>query len=335
MSLFLLTDSDSDLKNIGNALRGGGYAELFFSQSVEDACQKLALDPGVGLRQPIYNIEMILISLAQKEDALNVCIKIKSSIQYQDVPVILVSDSISPEEFQASFAAGVSDFITKPIRDFELLGRVRYSLKLKFEIDRRKARERELMETTMQLSDLNRLLTRLSMVDSLTGIGNRRCFDVSYEQEWRRAQRNARPIGLVFIDIDYFKLFNDHYGHQAGDDCLKSIVQIMRKGLKRPGDVLSRYGGEEFAVILPDTPLDGAMVVGRTIHKAVLDACIPNPSSGCSKFITISAGVTSIVPTPEMLPTHLIETADRCLYSAKIGGRNQVKNTVEANKKAA
>ena len=212
-------------------------------------------------------------------------------MSYHEVPVIILSENTSQETFQMAFAYGASDFILKPIRNFELLTRVRSALKMKHEIVRRKSRERELLEATRQLSDLNTVLNRLSLIDSLTGVPNRRCFDQSLDQELRLSVRNASCLSLILIDIDYFKLYNYTYGHQAGDECLKSIAQCISSCLRRPSNLIARYGGEEFAAVLPDTDQAGAEFISKKLANAIEEANIAHDSSKISKFVTVSQGI--------------------------------------------
>ena len=167
------------------------------------------------------------------------------------------------------------------------MGRVRSALK---------AREFELLEVTQKLREANLVLQQLSSIDGLTGISNRRKFDESLRNEWGSAMRYSKPISLIIFDIDFFKNYNDTYGHLARDDCLKQISKGLSSILKRSDDVFARYGGEEFAVILPDTGPDGAMIVAKLIHDKVNSLQILHSSSQISEFLTISLGVATITP---------------------------------------
>jgi diguanylate cyclase (GGDEF)-like protein/PAS domain S-box-containing protein len=176
-----------------------------------------------------------------------------------------------------------------------------------------------------QLQEANRELEELARTDSLTLIGNRGHFNRTLNLEWKRNAREQTPISLILCDVDYFKLYNDTYGHVNGDLCLKKIADILRKTAKRPGDLAARYGGEEFAMILPNTPTDGAVHLANIILQKVRDSHIPHRTSLISHYVTISIGVATVIPPNNTLPeTILIKAADRALYQAKEQGRDRV-----------
>jgi len=183
---------------------------------------------------------------------------------------------------------------------------------------------RELVEIRRQLEDKNRLLERLSALDTLTGIANRRRFDEVFRQEWKRAARDGTSLSLLFCDIDHFKLFNDTYGHQAGDDCLVRVAQTMDDTLNRPADLAARYGGEEFVGLLVDTEAGGARVLAERVRDRVEDLRIEHSASSANEFLTVSLGAASFVPRVGLRPEDLIDAADQALYAAKQQGRNRV-----------
>jgi len=172
----------------------------------------------------------------------------------------------------------------------------------------------------------NKELERLSFLDGLTGVANRRYFDKTLTEEWGRAARAKTWLALIMVDIDFFKRFNDTYGHQRGDDCLKQVAQILNSSLKRNGDMLFRYGGEEFSAILPNSNIEGAMIVAQAMRSDIEKSDIPHVSSMIADHITISLGVGSMIPTYHATPSGMIFQVDRALYSAKQGGRNQIRN---------
>jgi diguanylate cyclase (GGDEF)-like protein len=175
-----------------------------------------------------------------------------------------------------------------------------------------------------QLQEANRELEELARTDSLTSIGNRGHFNRTLNVEWKRNAREKTPISLILCDVDYFKLYNDTYGHVNGDLCLKKIADILRKTAKRPGDLAARYGGEEFAVILPNTPQEGAVHLANVILQKVRDSQIPHRTSLISHYVTISIGIATVIPPNNTLPeTILIKAADRALYQAKQQGRDR------------
>lgn len=164
----------------------------------------------------------------------------------------------------------------------------------------------------------------LAASDGLTQISNRRGFDVHLEHQWTLMMREQLPIAIILCDVDYFKLFNDFYGHLAGDDCLKSIAQSLDSALARPSDLVARYGGEEFAVILPQTAEAGALKVAERMQAAISQLQIPHDPSPIHSFITLSMGVACIIPSLGRSPSSLLEQADQLLYLAKERGRNQI-----------
>jgi diguanylate cyclase (GGDEF)-like protein len=187
----------------------------------------------------------------------------------------------------------------------------------------------ELSEIRRQLEDKNRLLERLSAIDTLTGIANRRRFDAVLRQEWRRATRDEAPLSLVFCDIDHFKRFNDTYGHQAGDECLVRVAQTLEDTLNRPADLAARYGGEEFIALLVDTDAEGARVLAERIRERVFELGVEHRGSPGTKQLTVSLGVATAVPRLALRPEDLLDLADRALYAAKQGGRNRVSTAAE------
>jgi diguanylate cyclase (GGDEF)-like protein len=324
VSIVLIDSNHEESDSVKAILRQGGYTELIFAKDADDLENKL----GVTTRPPdisIFGIDLIVVSATGSKDALDNVRRIRESFHHQDIPLIVIGDNASPDMIQMAFAFGASDYCAVPLRDYEFLCRVRSLKRLKHEIERRKARERELLEVTRQLSDLNSLLTRLSLIDSLTGIANRRCFDKSMTQEWNRGLRASHPLSLVMIDVDCFKSYNDTYGHQAGDDCLKEVVAAITESLRRPADLVCRYGGEEMAVLLPDTPAEGAIHVAERVRQFLGERRIPHRSSTVSSLITVSQGIATIVPCRNTSVRMLIAAADAALYKAKSEGRNCVR----------
>jgi two-component system chemotaxis family response regulator WspR len=171
---------------------------------------------------------------------------------------------------------------------------------------------------------VNQELLQLSLVDPVTGVANRRQFNEMIDRAWRSAARHRFEIGLILMDIDFFKGYNDHLGHPAGDDCLRRVANELAAGLLRPDDFLGRYGGEEFAVILPRTDLAGATVVADRLRSNVESLGILHPASPAAGYVTISQGLACAVPAPASAPSSLIALADEALYEAKRCGRNQL-----------
>jgi len=185
-------------------------------------------------------------------------------------------------------------------------------------------RTRELALANATLTELNRRLETLSNTDGLLGIANRRHFNESLEQEWRRAQRERQPLSLLMIDVDYFKRYNDSHGHQAGDACLQSVAQAALSAMRRPADLLARYGGEELIVMLPGVGAQGAMEVAQAIRGNLAQRRIPHGNSPVAGQVTVSIGAATTTPSPESRQELLIAAADRSLYAAKEGGRDRI-----------
>ncbi|MCY7285357.1 MAG: diguanylate cyclase [Cyanobacteria bacterium CAN_BIN43] len=167
-------------------------------------------------------------------------------------------------------------------------------------------------------------LERLANLDGLTQIANLRCFEAHLQQEWARAVREKKSLTLILCDVDHFRLYNETYGHQAGDDCLRQLALIFSRTAKRPGDLAARYGGEEFAIILPNTSTSGGIVVARSIQGSVAQLQLPHAGSDEGAAVSLSFGVATVVPGQELSPAILTELSDRALYTAKERGRNQI-----------
>jgi diguanylate cyclase (GGDEF)-like protein len=179
-------------------------------------------------------------------------------------------------------------------------------------------------QTELALQEANRKLELIANLDGLTQIANRRRFDDYLSSEWQRHQREQNPLALILIDIDYFKRYNDRYGHQGGDDCLIKVAQAIAQVPQRPTDLVARYGGEEFAAILSNTDKQGAIKVAEAIQEAIAMLAISHESSEVSAQVTLSIGVVSFVPTTDLELKTIIAHADQALYTAKDRGRNQV-----------
>ena len=245
------------------------------------------------------------------------------------MPIIFISVLDKIEDKYQAFKFGGDDYITKPFQNKEIILRIEKQLRtyylqaelkaknkqLEAEIKKRQNAERELLKLTHKYS-------KLATIDGLTKIANRYQFDKTLTQEWQRAQREQFDLSLILADIDYFKLYNDRFGHQAGDNCLKQVAQAISRVTKRPGDLTARYGGEEFAIILPYTAAHNALYVAQKIGKQVENLALLHPDSSVAKHVSLSIGVTSIVPNCRYMKSELLATADKALYQAKELGRN-------------
>ena len=182
---------------------------------------------------------------------------------------------------------------------------------------------RKMHRILMESLELRYKMSQMAHIDSLTGVANRRHFDIFLYEEWRRAQRGRWPIAMLMVDVDFFKLYNDIYGHQYGDQCLRSIAEAISKCIHRPSDLVARYGGEEFAVILPNTPLNGAVIVAEEIRQKVASLLIEHNKSTVAHFVTVSLGVAVMQPGQDNHLNELVHAADEALYLAKDSGRNR------------
>ncbi|MEW5920281.1 MAG: diguanylate cyclase [Bacillota bacterium] len=322
MRILVVDDSPFICRFIKDILEKAGYKDVLCAFSAFEAFEYL----GIENSEIKAKIDLILMDVVMPGmDGIEACTKIKSTEHLKDIPLIMITAMTEDEFLEAAFNAGAMDYITKPLSKVVLLTRIRSALTLKQEMDRRKAREEELLGVTRLLEKANAKLQEQTSLDGLTGIANRRRFEEFIEMEWKRARRNTKPISLIMIDIDVFKAYNDNYGHLAGDDCLKQVAQALQRGLKRPGDLAARYGGEEFTVVLPETASDGAAALAEELRSLIEGLNIPHAYSSVKDVVTISLGVATIVPEDAMSCKTLIERADKALYHAKQRGRNQVR----------
>jgi len=247
-------------------------------------------------------------------DGYEVCRHLKSNPHTKDIPIIFVTAMGDSENEEKGLALGAIDYITKPFVLPVLKARIRNYLELKRKTD---------------------LLAELSLLDGLTGVANRRYFDSMLDQEWNRCQRSFKPLSLIMIDVDHFKLYNDYYGHGMGDECLKKITKALRKTLKRPADLLARYGGEEFVVLLPEMNEKEAVNVAEKLCENVAGLLIPHKQSDTKSTVTISLGCASTTPKQDNTAEQLLKQADECLYAAKAQGRDKVVGCTNTNNKGS
>jgi len=261
-----------------------------------------ALDMAKDLRPDLILMDMLMPDM----DGLQVLQVLKAEPQTRDIPVIFLTALHEPQNEATALALGAVDYITKPVHSPVIMARVLAQLRM--------AAER-------------RAMLELVFVDELTGIANRRHFDEVLRIECGKARRTGRLLSVGMVDVDCFKQFNDHYGHVAGDDALRAVAGALRQALRRPGDFVARFGGEEFALIVPDGGQESPATAAR-LAQAACDAVralgIPHAHSPAAKVLTVSVGIVTgrCVRGEEGLP--LLDQADQCLYAAKEGGRNRV-----------
>lgn len=248
--------------------------------------------------------DLVLLDILMPEmDGHEVCRRLKSNPATSNIPVIFLTAKGDVADETLGLAIGAVDYIVKPVNIPIVQARVRTHVELKRRGDR---------------------LETLSLCDGLTGIANRRRFDDALSRAWRKSMRSNTPISLVMSDIDYFKAYNDTYGHLAGDECLKSVARVLAGSLKRPGDMAARFGGEEFTVILEETSLSGASHVAECMRQGVANLNLKHRASTAAPVVTISLGVATGLPRPGQSVDALLRLADYKLYEAKQAGRNRI-----------
>jgi diguanylate cyclase (GGDEF)-like protein len=248
--------------------------------------------------------DLVLLDVVMPDmDGYQVLARLRADPATRDTPVIFVTaqDDVAAEA--RGLDAGAVDFIAKPIHPSVVRARVRTHLQLKAQAD---------------------VLRQAAFIDGLTGVYNRRCFDARLADELRRSARNGAPLALVMADVDHFKRYNDRYGHQAGDDCLRRIAATLRATLRRPADLVARWGGEEFACLLGDTDAAGALDVAQHLEQAVRALRIAHADAPPAQVVTISAGVAAWTPGSPADAVALFAAADARLYAAKQAGRGRV-----------
>ena len=248
--------------------------------------------------------DIILADILMPEmDGYDLCLALKKDTKTQNIPVIFVTALSEILDENRGFSLGAIDYITKPFHPPVVKARVRLHLDLK--------RKQELLE-------------KYAFIDALTEIPNRRRFDEVMDCEWNRAMRSGNVLSLIFMDIDYFKTYNDTYGHDIGDECLRRVAACLQNSMRRAGDFVARYGGEEFAAILPYTNYTDAIAMAKHITKNVDDLAIEHKTSDACRHLSLSMGITTIRPSETSRPSDFLKTADTMLYSAKEKGRHSI-----------
>lgn len=289
--ILIVDDAMENIQILHQALRG--EHEVLFALNGEKA-----LEVAHQQRPDLILLDAMMPGL----DGYAVCAALRSVTSLRDIPIIFVTALSQPEDETRALEAGANDFISKPFNLAVVRARVRTQLTVKRQSD---------------------ALRELTLTDSLTGVANRRNFNETMDKEWRRCARAGLPLALVMADIDHFKLYNDYYGHQGGDDCLQRVSAALRRCAARPTDLLARYGGEEFILLLPGEGAQGAEVVAQRILDEVRELALPHASSPAGPYVTLSMGVAAVKPNEQVSPEALIKSADGLLYRAKKSGRDR------------
>ncbi|NML33507.1 diguanylate cyclase [Paraburkholderia antibiotica] len=256
-------------------------------------------------------------------DGLTLVRQYRQNPSTRDIPIIVLSTKEEPLVKSAAFAAGANDYLVKLPDRIELIARIRYHSRSYLNLVQRDEAYRALRQSQQQLLATNLELQRLTHSDGLTGLSNRRYLDQYLAAEWRRGTRDRSGLGFLMIDVDNFKAYNDTYGHVAGDEVLKSVAHTIESCLGRSPDLAARFGGEEFAVVVPGTSAGGLRLLAEKIRIAIEDLAITHAGSATG-VVTISIGAATLVPSAAEPVTTLIEAADIGLYRAKRDGKNQV-----------
>jgi two-component system chemotaxis family response regulator WspR len=241
-----------------------------------------------------------------------------------ETPIIVLSSEEDPTVKSHAFALGANDYLVKLPDKVELIARIRYHSKAYINQVQRDEAFSALRESQRQLMEANLELQRLTNMDSLTGLTNRRHFDEFIENEWSRAVRERTPLSVLLIDVDDFKQYNDANGHLAGDDALRKVAKALRDNSRRPSDCVARFGGEEFGIILPSTPLTGAQILGEEYRRSVEGLRFPRGTSIGDGYLTVSVGGATTLAQRGDSFLSLVNAADQLLYRAKRAGKNRV-----------
>jgi diguanylate cyclase (GGDEF)-like protein len=326
VNILIVDDQLDNLRVLSTILTQEGYQvrKALNGQMALIACQTLAPD-------------LILLDINMPDmSGYEVCERLKANVETRTIPVIFISVLDDVGDKVKGINMGGADYITKPFQFEEVLARVQnqltiQGLQIQLQETNRKLLEQNALllqeiekrtKAEAALQEANQKLQDLVWSDSLTGVANRRYLDDYLQREWQRGAREKISLSLLLCDIDYFKYYNDTFGHLAGDTCLKRVAQAICNAVRRPADLVARYGGEEFAVILPNTNFSGSVRVVENIQSQVRELQIYHPSSPVNDYLTLSIGIAASIPSHQNSPESLIAASDKALYQAKERGRN-------------
>lgn len=298
--LILVADDDKTMRlSVRQAMEQDGY------QVIEAIDGEACLATFERSRPDVVLLDAIMPAI----DGFTCCERIQAMSGTRRTPVLMITGLEDQDSVDQAFAVGAVDYITKPIHWGVLRQRVKRLI--------------QQVRLYQQLETANHELQRLAAIDGLTQLANRRRFDEYLQQEWQRMLREQLPLSLILCDIDFFKVYNDTYGHQVGDDCLRQVAQVIQSSAKRAIDLAARYGGEEFAIVLPNTDQEGAVLVAQDIQSGVKQLGIAHSGSKVCNTVTVSLGVSNTIPSVLTSPEMLINAADKALYQAKAEGRDR------------
>jgi len=317
---FLLIDDDRDAAELVEGLvRRTWDVDVEIAGSAGEA-ERLVDAPGATAP---YDLMMLDVGLPDV-DGIELCRRLRTRPALSAVPIVMVSGQTGEQHVEAALEAGATDYVCKPVRSRELMARIRAVLRDHERRTRAGAAALALERTAAELQVANHDLARLSSVDPLTQLANRREFDLVYQREWRRAARGGTSLAVVMTDVDHFHEYNARHGHLQGDACLVAVAGALRAAAQRPTDRPARWGGEEFVYVLPDTELAGAERVAERVRAAVAALRQPHGGAGAGPWVTVSVGVAATVPVSDRGGDALLEAADAAMLRAKRAGRDQV-----------
>lgn len=266
---------------------------------------------------------ILLDAMMPGMDGFTCCYELNRRLGNHCPPILMVTALNDEESINLAFQKGATEYITKPFNWPVLRQRISRLLKTRWAFQELQRRYQEAQELSQKLETANQKLKLLATVDGLTQVANRRMFDERLKEEWYRARRENLPLSLILCDIDYFKIYNDCYGHQAGDMCLKKVASILQENCQRAGDLVARYGGEEFGIILAGVNSRQANRLAQRIREHLALTAIPHPNNPKGTTITLSMGITTLIPQEDYQEAQLVAQADHALYQAKEQGRDR------------
>ncbi len=302
MHRIMIVDDNEDMLTIyRRVLKNEGF-EVHTATSGDECLEQLAT-----VRPDIFLLDVMLPDC----NGIDLVKQIKSQPAFANSFVVLLSGLITDSSSKITgLEAGALDYLARPISNKELVARMKSLVSI--------------LNFQESLENISKGFETLSITDGLTGISNRRHFDQVLSLEFSRHARSGKELSLIMLDIDHFKLFNDHYGHVQGDKCLQQISQVLNAGATRPSDLIARYGGEEFVCILPETGLQGALRIAEKIRNGIGELHIPHAWSEVTPYVTASLGVVSLNGNALVTVSEIIALADELMYRAKSRGRNRI-----------